>query len=65
MSQTDRVLKHLESGKKLTPMQALNRYGCFRLGARIWDLRQRGYPIQSEAVKKDGKHFARYFMVTV
>jgi hypothetical protein len=38
-SQSLRILKHLKNGKKLTPMQALTYFGCFRLAARVKELR--------------------------
>lgn len=38
-SQTARIKAALLKGEKLTPMDALRRFGCFRLGARIWELR--------------------------
>ena len=38
-SQTARIKAALLRGETLTPMDALRRFGCFRLGARIWDLR--------------------------
>lgn len=33
------ILEHLKSGESITPLDALRMFGCFRLGARIWDLR--------------------------
>jgi hypothetical protein len=38
------VLAHLRR-KSITPLEALNLYGCFRLAARIYDLRQKGHNI--------------------
>ena len=49
MSHKEQVLKYLQSGKKLTPIDALNMFGCFRLGARICELRQKGYSIINES----------------
>jgi hypothetical protein len=61
-TQTDQILKHLQAGGALTPLDALNKFGCFRLGARIWDLKQEGHAIQSEIVKINGKRVAEYRM---
>lgn len=61
-SQGERILKHLQAGHALTPLEALERFGCFRLGARIWDLRQSGYPIDDVLVHENGKKFSRYFI---
>jgi len=60
MSQTEQILEHLKSGKEITPMDALVNYGCFRLGARIYDLRQQGYDIESELKQENGKQYAVY-----
>ena len=49
MSQEKQILEYLQSGKKLTPIDALNMFGCFRLGARICDLRSKGYNIDNES----------------
>jgi len=43
-------------------MDALVRFNCFRLAARIKNLRDDGVPIKSELVHKDGKKYSRYFM---
>lgn len=45
MTQTQRILKHLETVGSITPREALDLFGCMRLGARIWDLKREGYPI--------------------
>lgn len=64
MSQTTQIQKHLEKGKSLTAIQALNKYGCFRLAARIADLRNDGMNIKTTIVKlKNNKHIATYSMV--
>lgn len=61
-TQEQAILSHLKSGKTLTPLEALERYGCFRLGARIWDMKQAGYNIVTERETKGGKSYARYRM---
>lgn len=63
MNQRDQILEHLKSGKTITPLEALNQYGCLRLGARIWDLRRAGFSIGSEMIETvSGKRVARYRM---
>jgi hypothetical protein len=51
MSQNDIILHHLQSGRALTPLQALSLCGCLRLSARIHDLRHDGHIINSRLVK--------------
>ena len=62
MSQNKQILNYLLKGKKLTPIDALEIFGCFRLSARILDLRKEGYDIISENITKKGKTFAQYSM---
>ena len=49
-SQRNKILMYLKSGSGLTQMEALNKFGCMRLGARIWELRNMGYPIVANTV---------------
>lgn len=59
-TQQQAILNHLRSGKPITPIDALERYGCFRLSARISDLKAQGHRITTEMVKKEDKRFASY-----
>lgn len=59
-SQTELIRKHLESGKTITPLEALRRYDCLRLGARIYDLKQDGLPVKTEIKRNGRKRFAEY-----
>ena len=61
-SQTKLILNHLKE-KPITPLEALNLYGCLRLSARINDIKNQGYKITSEIVKSNNKHFAQYSLV--
>ena len=44
-TQTNQVLLHLRTRGALTQREAMNLYGIMRLGARVYDLRGRGYNI--------------------
>ena len=59
-SQNKLILEYLEIGNKITPLEALNNFGCFRLSSRIFDLRQKGHNIITHKKKVDGKTFAEY-----
>jgi hypothetical protein len=59
-TQKQQIQSYLEKGKAITPLQALNKFGCFRLAARIADLRNDGLNIATKNVTKDGKTFASY-----
>ena len=59
-SQNSRILKHLMKGKTLNPLQALNLFDCFRLSARVKNLKHDGFPILTTMITKGGKRFAQY-----
>jgi len=48
MTQKERVLWYLRTHGELTPKTAENELGIGRLAARIYDLRQEGYPIETD-----------------
>ena len=59
------IRAHLEAGKTISQREAIEQYGCYRLGARIYDLRREGMDIlttTSECVNRYGKksRFAVY-----
>jgi hypothetical protein len=62
MSQNEDILLYLTNGGRLTPLDAMNLFGCTRLAARIGDLRDKGHQIESRTVKKGNKRFAEYRM---
>ena len=58
MKQTERVRAYLETHKNITPKEAMQELGIYRLGARIYDLKQQGAPIRSgwlETVNRYGE----------
>ena len=63
MTQTQAIYEYLKQGNSITPLEALEKFGCFRLGARIWELKDQGFNIQMTMVKNNGKHFASYKLI--
>ena len=59
-SQNKKILQHLKEGKAITSLDALKKYGCFRLSSRIFDLRNDGHAITTTNITKGGKTFAEY-----
>ena len=61
-SQKVYVLEALMNGAKITPLTAMNSWGCMRLAAIISDLRHKeGYSIATTMVKgRSGNNFAQY-----
>ena len=58
-TQYNMTLDYLKLHGSLTPLEALNAFGCFRLAAIISDLRRDGYDIETE-ISKGKKHYAIY-----
>lgn len=61
-SQNRRIADYLLAGNSITPLEALEKFGCLRLGARIADIKDRyGLQILSERyVTESGKRVAKY-----
>lgn len=49
-TQCGKILAFLQAGNSLTAIDALNKFSCNRLAARINDLRKQGYSINSRLV---------------
>jgi len=66
MTHAQRILKALQRGQKLTPLDILRRFGCYRASARIADLRAQGHKIKTERHKtRTGAVVARYSLMVV
>lgn len=50
-TQNKAILKSMANGCKLTATYALAEFGCFRLAARINDLRRQGYDVKDRWIK--------------
>lgn len=63
MSQAQDILSHLKTGESITQLEALNKFGCFRLASRINELRDCGYDIETRIKRTtNGKQIAEYHM---
>ena len=68
-TQTEAVLVHLKSGKQLSQDEAYELVGTQRLGAIIFNLRDRGYNIYSMQVKGHNRfgnrtNFVKYCLMS-
>lgn len=59
-SANQKLRSYILSGKAITPLQALQKFGILRLGARILEMRNEGHAIVTEMIERDGKRLARY-----
>ena len=61
-SQNALIKGWLLNGYSITPMEALNLFGCFRLSARIANLRDEGLAVVTDMVTINDKRVARYYL---
>ena len=60
-SQKAQILTALKAGRRLTAIDALSEFGCFRMAARIYDLIADGHNIISSKIRSaNGKQFSEY-----
>lgn len=50
-TQCEKILAWLKAGKTITPLQALDKFSCNRLAARVNDLKGQGHDIASRMVR--------------
>ena len=63
LSQKAKVLRYLEDGNTINPIQALNMFGIFRLSAVIFDIRaDKGYDFitTTKVENRNGNKYAEY-----
>ncbi|MDB4559247.1 helix-turn-helix domain-containing protein [bacterium] len=67
MSQKERLLEHFQNGNTITSLQAYDRLGVTQLATRIYELKQEGYPIESDRINVYNRYLekcsvAKYYM---
>ena len=61
--QNARILAHLQAGRTITALEALEWFKCFRLASRVCDLRKAGHDVQKRTIKTNsGKIVAEYYL---
>lgn len=62
-SQNAQIHQYLNQGKTLTSLEALRLFGCLRLSARIYDIRDKGFKIKVRTITTlTNKHIAQYYI---
>jgi len=61
-SQTALIKGWLLNGKSITQLDALNMFGCFRLAARIANIREEGLEIVTDMIIVNDKRIANYYI---
>lgn len=66
ISQKNRILAFLLNGNTLTPLEALTKFGSFRLAARINELRNEGFIIDSKSIETiNGSIVSQYELIGI
>ena len=65
MTDKEQVLSYLKAHGSISPLEALAEFGCYRLGARVFDLRRDGHSIETHiehGIDRNGDpmRYARY-----
>lgn len=63
MSQLKQIKSYLLDGNKITPLEALQKFGSFRLSAIIYNLKKEGMNIKTNMITVNEKRFAEYELV--
>ena len=63
MSITTKILAYLKDGNSITPIESLDMFGCFRLAARIHNLKSQGHDISTTMIINGKKKWAEYKLV--
>ncbi len=63
-TQNKEIKAYLEDGNSITGMVALEKFGCWSLPRRICDLKETGFPIESQFIElPNGKRVKEYCMM--
>ena len=67
MTQKQLILEYLQTNGSITPRDAMEQFGCMRLGARIYDLKREGHDIRKAMEARPNRfgvetRYARYFI---
>jgi hypothetical protein len=62
VTQKNEIKFHLKMGFRITAVDALDKFGCFRLAARIKEIKDEGMEVEKVMVKTiNGTHVAQYY----
>ena len=67
-SQSEQILEYMQKNGSITALDAVLKFNCLRLAARIADLKSEGYAIRGEMEtykSQDGStsHYKRYYLI--
>jgi hypothetical protein len=63
-TQNQLILNYLKKGNSITSLEALQKFNCFRLSARIFNLREDGFNIITNYITDNNKTYAEYRFIS-
>ena len=60
LSRSQKLLTHLVRGRTINGMQALTKFGIYRLSAVIHNFRKRGFIIETKMIQRNGNKYGVY-----
>lgn len=68
MTQTERILQYMRKNGEITQLEAMEEFGCMRLGARIYDPKKEGHLIAKQTVTSKNRYgeavsYAKYILL--
>lgn len=62
MSQADKILAYLQTGRHITPAMAYELFGTLALHSRVAELRCKGHDIRMRIVTHNGQRWGDYWL---
>ena len=62
LSRSQKLLNHMLRGRTISGTQALRMFGIYRLSAIIFNLRQKGFTIETKMVTRNGNRYGVYHL---
>lgn len=67
ITQTERIIRHIQDYGSITPLEAMQEYGIMRLASRMCDIKRAGYTVRREMETTKNRYgesttYARYFL---
>lgn len=65
MTQCEKILRYIEENGSITPLDAMQEFGCMRLASRMCDIKKMGYPVRVKIESSKNRNgepvrYARY-----
>lgn len=66
-SQNRAIFHHLQTIGPISAKTAIEQYGCYRLSARIFDIKKRGFEVNTKMIEFTNKngHRGRYALYSI